>query len=234
MGVTLRSGRVLLPAAWHEDVDASVADDDIVLDDSSRKRLANVGGARIVNKISYCGVVEPNRDFTDFTLYGRVCHLTPGGELPSVPLFENQIAERSDGSLAMLIRGDLTNRLWRSDSYDGGHHWTDPVPTNIPNPGSKPLIINLPDGRIVLFNNPSEKDYDDTAAHHHAYRTPLTMWVSDDDMAHWSIKRTLVEAPRIAQYPDGFYDQDWKAIYLCWEDDREVSFARIPLSELEG
>jgi len=68
-----------------------------------------------------------------------------------------------------------------------------PEPTGIPNPGAKPRIINLPDGRIVLFHNPNEKDYDDVKAHGHKYRTPLEMWISDDGMQTWGLLISLTK-----------------------------------------
>jgi len=173
--------------------------------------------------------MEPNDDFTEFRRYGRVCKRTPHGPTPSIPFFENAIAELPDGRLAMLIRADTTNRLWRTDSADGGRTWSEPHPTDIPNPGSKPRIINLPDGRIVLFHNPSEKDYSDLAGDPHKYRTPLAMWLSDDGMKTWAWKRTLVAAPKIAQYPDGFYDAASQTVYLAWEDGQRVFFQIISL-----
>ncbi len=228
-GIKLRSGKTLLPVAWHEPLNRCITDDEIKLSAERSKRLANVGGARIVNKIAYCGVVEPNEGFTEFTRHGRICHLTPDGEIPCVPFFENQIAELSDGNLAMLIRGDLTNRLWRSDSTDGGFTWSEPYITDIKNPGSKTLIVNLPDGRIVLIHNPSEKDYSDTESHHHRYRTPLEIWVSDDDMVTWSTHEVLGYAPDVAQYPDGFYDHKNSCIYLVWENNKEVFFKKVSI-----
>ncbi len=221
-GTKLRNGRVLLPIAWQE-----VVGEPVELTAEQAKRLSNLGGATNANKVFCCGILEPNEDFTDFTRHGRVCQPTPTDVMPSIPLFENQIAELSDDSLAMLMRADLTNRLWRSDSADGGHSWSDPVKTEIPNPGSKPLIINLPDGRIVLFHNPSEKNYDDIDAFHHAYRTPLEMWISNDDMNTWPVKETLMAAPAVAMYPDGFYDKKTGLIYLVWENDEEVFFKKI-------
>jgi hypothetical protein len=208
-GTILRNGRVLLPIKWEE------------------------------KGVLYVGVMEPNSDFTSFTRYGRVHKPTPEGPTKCVPLFENAIAELSGGRLAMLIRGDVNSHrragyLWRSDSNDGGKTWSDPYLTDIPNPGTKPRIINLPDGRIVLFHNPNKKDYADPNVHknHHRHRTRLEMWVSADDMKSWYLKRTIVSAPKVAQYPDGFYDADRKAIYLCWEDDRTIYFQRILLEEL--
>jgi len=41
----------------------------------------------------------------------------------------------------MLRRADTTNRLWRSDSSDGGRTWSNAYPTGIPNPGSKPRLM---------------------------------------------------------------------------------------------
>jgi len=208
-GTILRDGRVLLPIKWNE------------------------------KGIYYVGVMEPNADFTSFTRYGRVHKLTPDGPTKCIPLFENAIAELSDGRLAMLIRGDVNRHrragcLWRSDSSDGGKTWSDPYLTDIPNPGTKPRIVNLPDGRIVLFHNPNRKDYADPKVHknHHRHRTQLEMWVSADGMESWYLKRTIVSAPKVAQYPDGFYDAEGKAIYLCWEDDKTIYFQKILLEEL--
>jgi hypothetical protein len=226
-GTKLRDGRILLPAAWSETSEECEGLENKKLSEEEERRLINLGGA-IRHKIAYCGVVEPNADFSEFKRFGRIHHLTPDGPTPSVPFFENQIVELSDGKLSMLIRGDLTNRLWRSDSHDGGYTWSEPVKTDILNPGTKPLVINLPNGRIVLFNSPNEKDYDDLESHHHAYRTPLEMWISDDDMKSWSVKKTI--SPRedgIAQYPDGFYNEKTGQIYLVWENDVDVFFEKI-------
>ena len=228
-GTHLRDGRVLLPIAWQEPLKPT----DDWKPPGGAVDLRNVGGDIVRRRISYVGVMEPNDDFTKFKRYGRVCERTPRGPTPSIPFFENAIAELPDGGLAMLIRADTTNRLWRTDSADRGRTWSEPYPTEIPNPGSKPRIINLPDGRIALFHNPSEKDYSDLKSPAHKYRTPLAMWISDDGMKTWAVKRTLVAAPKVAQYPDGFYDEASGAIYLAWEDGRAITFQIIPLAELQ-
>jgi hypothetical protein len=226
-GTHLRDGRVLLPIAWQEPLDKSDP-----WRPSREADLRNIGGEPARRNVHYVGVMEPNDDFTEFTRYGRICHRTPDGPTPSVPLFENAIAELPDGKLAMLIRADTTNRLWRSDSSDGGRTWSSAYPTGIPNPGSKPRLINLPDKRIVLFHNPSEKSFTDTRSHHHASRTPLEMWVSSDGMQSWYLKRTIVSAPKIAMYPDAFYEENTQAIYLAWEDGETIFFQIILLEEL--
>jgi hypothetical protein len=231
-GTHLRDGRVLLPIAWTE----PVRDCDLekwVWSDSTI-HLANFGGPVAVSNLFCVGVMEPNEDFTSFTRRGRICKETPGAETPGVPFFENAIAELPDGTISMLIRADTTNRLWKTDSGDGGRTWSEPYQTGIPNPGSKPRIINLPDGRIVLFHNPNEKDYADVKADTHKYRTPLEMWVSGDDMQSWYLKHTLVAAPKLAHYPDGFYDEAAQAIYLAYEDCRTIYFTKIALTVIDS
>lgn len=228
-GTQLRDGRVLLPITWHEPVRDYNLDDPISPEDA--KRFGNFQGIQAMNNIYCCGVMEPNDDFTSFIPYGKIYNTEdkPFPEIQSVPLFEPAIAELSNGGVSLLIRGDGTNRLWRSDSTDGGHTWSQAYKTDIPNPGSKPRIINLPDGRIVMFHNPSEKDYEDVKGHGHKYRTPLEMWVSNDDMRSWYRKDTLVPTPKLAQYPDGFYDEEKEMIYLVWEDDHNIYFTKISL-----
>ena len=229
-GTQLRDGRVLLPIAWTE----PVRDFDLdtwVWDDSTR-HLANFGGPVAVNNVYCVGVMEPGPGFRSFTRHGRICCTTPDRETPSLPFFENAIADLGDDRVAMLIRADTTNRLWRVDSGDGGRTWSPPLMTDIPNPGSKPRVLDLPDGRIALFHNPNEKDYADVRASIHKYRTPLEVWVSSDGMASWPVRRTLSPAPGLAHYPDGFLDLPSGTIYLVWEDCKTVYFRTIPLREL--
>jgi hypothetical protein len=228
-GTRLRDSGILLPIAWKEPI--REYDPDTWQDRSKAHRYGNFGWGGVAENNLYCvGVMAPNESFTSFTRHGRVFRETPGAELPCVPFFENQIAELSGGNLVMLMRADMTNRLWRSESRDRGHTWSVPVATDIPNPGSKPLVINLPDGRIALFHNPREKDYDDPRPGAiHRYRTPLEMWVSDDDLRSWYLRETFVAAPAVAQYPDGFCDRRSSKIYVAWEDDRAIYFRVISL-----
>jgi len=226
-GTLLRDGRILLPFSWHEPVRDFNINDSVCAEDE--KRFGNFQGITAMNNIYCVGVLETDDSFSSFAPYGKIYNTIerPFSQIKSVPLFEPAVAELSNGDLALLIRGDGTNRLWRADSSDGGRTWSEAYKTDIPNPGSKPRIINLSDGRIILFSNPSEKDYSDIKAHGHKYRTPLEMWVSDDDMNSWYIKETLVPAPKLAQYPDGFYDEGNGMIYLVWEDDKTIYFTRI-------
>ena len=239
-GTHLLDGRALLPAAWLEPI-GEFDPDTWRSSKELNHRYGNFGWGGVAQNNIYCvGVVEPNGDFTQFSRSGRICKETPGSELPCQPIFEPTIAVLSETRLAMLIRGDMSNRLWRSDSEDGGRTWSELRITDIPNPGSQPRIVNLPDGRIVLFHNPNEKDYDDTRPEaSHGYRTPLEMWVSTDGLQTWSAKTSLESAPRVAMYPDAFYEAGSEEIYLVWESGppagsgEQIYFQRICVRDLE-
>lgn len=106
---------------------------------------------------------------------------------------EPTLAQLSDDSIVMLlrIRGGY---LYRSRSVDGGLTWSDPEKTEIPNPGNKPKLIQ--DGkRIILLNTPS-------SGYGYQYRTPLAVWVSEDDMQTWK-KYVVTDFAGWLSYPDG-------------------------------
>ena len=134
---------------------------------------------------------------------------------------EPTLARLSDGTIVMLMRVDHTGCLWRSESKDGGLSWSEPVRTDILNPANKPKLINLDDGRIALINT-----HDPVYGMKH--RFPLELWISDDDMKTWSVKRTLSDFPGWYSYPDGFVE-DGK-LYLAFEFNRhDVYFLKTEL-----
>lgn len=116
---------------------------------------------------------------------------------------ENDIAQLSDGTLSMLCRVCRTGRLYRSDSKDGGRTWGPTYATDIPNAASKIRLFNLDGGRIALLHNPAE------------YRpglfcrNPISLWISDDDMKTWKVKRDIENFPGALSYPDGFVEEGW-------------------------
>ncbi len=129
---------------------------------------------------------------------------------------EPTIAETSDGTLVMLARIDGTGCLWRSESKDFGRTWTELVKTDIPNPGNKPKLIPLPEGKIALLHTPNSVCGMEN-------RNPFAIWISDDGMKTWSDKRVLSDMPLYFCYPDGFYEDGH--IYFTIELNRhEILF----------
>lgn len=142
-------------------------------------------------------------------------------------LIEPRVVELSDGRMAMLIRSQRDGRLWRSESSDVGETWTDPIRTDIPNPGAKIGLLRASDGRICLLHNPVEFNGKVFGG-----RNPLALWISDDDMATWQAKVTLVKSQDPTgnvNYPDGFLDEEKGELVFVWEDAERVYLNRLPM-----
>lgn len=120
---------------------------------------------------------------------------------------EPTLAELSDGTLVMLLRVNESGCLWRSESRDGGAVWSAAERTDIPNPSNKPKLIAMPGGRIALIHTPNGR-------HGMLERTPLAVWISDDDMRTWGYKRTVSDFPGGFCYADG----------ICEEGGRHIRF----------
>jgi len=134
---------------------------------------------------------------------------------------ENNLVELSDGRLIMLVRGDGTGSLWRSESLDRGASWTPRVSTEIPNPGSKFRLFRLGDGRIALVHNPNPATrHPNSKPAAQCNRNPLALWISDDDMRTWGYQRDLVRFPGMLAYPDGVLDEDSGYIHLAFDYNR--------------
>lgn len=191
------SGAWLLPFQTYDTVDDAAAP---ALRDGSKKRGMN--GALVS--------VDAGRTWQRSNLIGP----TPGWA-------ENNVTELSDGRFAMLIRADKTGYLLRSDSNDGGLTWTQPAPTDIPNPGSKVRLFRLSDGRILLVHNPnSATSHPNSKRQAQCNRNPLALWISDDDMDTWGFQQILTDFPGMLAYPDGVVDEREEWLHVAFDYNR--------------
>ena len=124
---------------------------------------------------------------------------------------EPTVIRLSDGRLAMLLRFDYTGKLCVSYSSDDGLTWSEPMQTEIPNPTNKVKLMPMGDGRIALIHTPNPN-------HGMANRTPLELWISDDDMKTWSEKISIWDLDGWISYPDGFIENG--VLYLAVEFNR--------------
>lgn len=167
------------------------------------------------------GVIKTS-DFINFTVSTKeaLLPLRMNGEKKWV-WSEPTLIELSNGDIAMLLRFDARGYLYRSISKDGGDTWSEPVPTDIPNPANKPKLIKL-GNRIALLNTPKSTGG-------YINRQPLSLWISDDDMLTWSYKKDLVTFPGWLSYPDGVAVAD-NRIQFAFEFNRhDVYFVDVTI-----
>ena len=82
------------------------------------------------------------------------------------------------------------------------------------------------DGRIFLLHNPASIQPDGKWGR----RSPLSLWISDDDMRTWRTKVDLVsDTERNLNYPDGFLDEERGEVRFAWEDAYSVYVAAVPM-----
>lgn len=129
---------------------------------------------------------------------------------------EANIAELSNGRIAMIIRADrLGGVLYYAESADGGRTWPPMAKkSNIPNPGSKATLYPLGGKSVALLHNPNP-----------AHRSPMALWISFDDMQTWPYQRVLVresiDGPKgRLNYPDGFVSKDKEWLHFAYDDNR--------------
>jgi len=129
---------------------------------------------------------------------------------------ENDLFERTDGTIVMIIRGDrLGGVLYKAESKDGGKTWPEfASATPIPNPGSKATLYSLGGDAVAMLHNPNSK-----------HRSPMALWISFDGMKTWPYQRVLqqtsVDGPKAnMNYPDGFVSQDKQWLHFAFDDAR--------------
>ena len=119
------------------------------------------------------------RSTDDFKTYTKSNVIT----CPMRGLMEPCVAERSDGSLNMVMRTQL-GAVYCSESTDGGKTWCEAFPTPLTAPESCPCIFSIPntDAQLVIWNN----TYDPNFRTHFGKRSPLTMAISRDGLKTFS------------------------------------------------
>mmetsp|Transcript_21249 Transcript_21249/g.59081 ORF Transcript_21249/g.59081 Transcript_21249/m.59081 type:complete len:271 (-) Transcript_21249:1022-1834(-) len=71
-------------------------------------------------------------------------------------LIEGTIVAFEDGELLQLFRTSR-GKIYQSCSSDDGHTWSEPKPTDLPNPNSKVAAVVLSNGEVVLAYNARRK-----------------------------------------------------------------------------
>ncbi|MBQ8141338.1 MAG: exo-alpha-sialidase [Clostridia bacterium] len=144
-------------------------------------------------------------------------------------LLEPTIIELKDEKLVMLIRAEWDGWLWRSESLDRGRTWSKAYRTDIPNPGTLPHMIRLPDGRIVLFHNAMGGETGRT--YQVRERRCLSVWVSRDELESFYIKENIFEDGGYYSYPFGMVRSDGSLVMAYDFNRREIKFCELEIME---
>jgi len=236
-GIITRKGTIVIPCTWQElsgsewcapeagnplqngYFGGQKLEQRIYYPDYPQKKLFEERAAwTMANHTGHTGVLVSRDDGKNFTLYGNIWTEKVRW------IWEPSLVELSDGTLVMLMRAQNENggegRLWESRSCDGGLHWSEPLPTDIPDPASKGVIVKDGDGTIYFIHNPNAQK-----------RSPLSVWVSRDDMKFWDKKTELVaDDDCCVNYPDAFLDGN--KLCFVWDDWRHIYYSEIPLAEI--
>jgi len=122
------------------------------------------------------------------------------------------------GGLRMFVRTRNVGRVGYADSFDGGHTWSPVWETELPHPNSGIDATGLPDGRIALVYNHTEKG-----------RTPLHLGISEDGGKTWKTAAVLEDEPGEYSYPAIIYGSDGALhITYTWQRER-VRYVRVKL-----
>lgn len=137
---------------------------------------------------------------------------------------EPTIIELQDGRIAMFLRWDASGKLWYAESIDGGHTFCDLQPTDIPNPGNKPKLLRLQDGRIALIHTPNP-------VFNFFCRNPLSIWLSSDELASFDDKHVVTEFPGAFCYPDGFSEGN-QIMFAIEHNRHDILFIDFDLTKV--
>ena len=89
-----------------------------------------------------------------------------------VSMIQPTLWQDDEGVVHALMRTDK-GRIYKSESVDGGLHWSKAERTEMPNNNSGIDCVRVPDGRIFLVYNPVSENWGD--------RSPLALAVSADN-----------------------------------------------------
>jgi Neuraminidase (sialidase) len=132
----------------------------------------------------------------------------------------------------LMVLRTTDGELWRSNSADRGETWSPPEKTGLTGTSSASHLLSARDGTLVLTHNPSRA----------VVRHPLTMRVSRDDGATWSVPMILADRPTqtpgwsityptVTELSDGTLLAVWTQIKSTSEEKYgDIHAARVTLS----
>ena len=90
------------------------------------------------------------------------------------------VVELEDGHLIAFMRSRNADFIYKSESFDYGDTWSDPVPTVLPNNNSSISALKLKSGRIAIAYNPTSAPQTGEVAAWPGLRCPVAVALSED------------------------------------------------------
>ena len=131
--------------------------------------------------------------------------------------------ESADGSVHMLLRSS-EGYVYRSDSSDRGESWCAAYATSIPNNNSGLDLVQTPGGKLYLVCNPVEANW--------GQRSPLSLFVSQDDGASWQRLLDLEGGAGEYSYPAIIAHDDMLEITYTYNREN-IAHVVFTLNELD-
>lgn len=102
------------------------------------------------------------------------------------------IVELEPGHLAAFMRSREADFIYRSDSFDNGDSWSEPVPTELPNNNSSISAIKLKSGRLAIaYNHASAPEAVKNGSAWPGLRCPVAVALSEDGGKTWPLIRNM-------------------------------------------
>ena len=134
-----------------------------------------------------------------------------------INMIQPTLWESEKGCISALMRTNK-EKIYRSDSLDGGNSWCRAYPTEMPNNNSGIDCVRLEDGRLVLVCNPSAP----------RIRTPLTVFVSHDNGLTFTKALDLETQPGEYSYPAVITDGEYIYVTYTWKRQK-IAFCQIKI-----
>ena len=115
-----------------------------------------------------------------------------------VPMIQGTLVEVAPPAHLLMLMRTKVGRLWQVESQDGGRTWQGPRATSLRNPNAGADMTRLPDGRLWLCFNDTDRGRDPMEWD---LRYPLCIAESADAAASWRNILTLEEGPGEYSYP---------------------------------
>lgn len=164
------------------------------------------------------------------------------GRESGIRVIQPTIVRLKNGDLMAYMRSQ-ENYIYKSYSTDNGKHWSEPIPSSLPNNNSGIDMVRLHSGRLLLAYNPTKltstketlepglpveimAGFDTWGP-----RTPLILSLSYDDGKHWRNHFTIEDGPGSYSYP-AVIQADDGMIHVTYTNNRE-SITHVQLTEEE-